>query len=143
MSEVTNLFARFSDYKMAQQAVIALLERDQPSIRSDVKAGRLVLAEYRESASAQLEFWRARMRAALKHGLSRAHVVGDVSAGALGRLPALGRPQSARYRRLPDQVSHLWFASKMGSKTTSETDCSAISYSRDWLARTQSASCCC
>src|SRR5206468_5345462 len=68
-------------------AVIALLERDQPSIRSDVKAGRLVLAEYRESASAQLEFWRARMRAALKHGLSRAHVVGDVSAGALGGLP--------------------------------------------------------
>src|SRR5207249_5446685 len=52
-----------------QRAVIALLERDQPSIRSDVKAGRLVLAEYRESASAQLEFWRARMRAALKHGL--------------------------------------------------------------------------
>jgi len=70
-----------------QQAVIELLARARPSIRRDIKAGRLQLAEYRDSATAQLEFWRVRMGAALKNGMSRVLVVGDVSAGALGRLP--------------------------------------------------------
>jgi transcriptional repressor of dcmA and dcmR len=70
-----------------QRAVIDVLERERPSIRTDVKAGRLVLAEYRNSATVQLEFWRAHLRAALKNGISRVHAVGDVSAGALGRLP--------------------------------------------------------
>jgi transcriptional repressor of dcmA and dcmR len=70
-----------------QRTVIELLERQRPSTKRDVRAGRLVLAEYRDSATAQLEFLRVRLRSALDNGVSRVHVVGDVSAGALGRLP--------------------------------------------------------
>src|SRR5712664_2398056 len=67
--------------KTVQRAVIAQLEHERPSIRTDLKAGRLVVAEYRASAAAQLEYWRARMRAALKSGVSGVYVVGDLSAG--------------------------------------------------------------
>src|SRR5207244_2512321 len=51
------------------------------------RAGRLVVAEYRTSGAAQLAYWRAQMNAALKTGVSRVYVVGDLSAGALSRLP--------------------------------------------------------
>ena len=73
--------------KNVQRAVIAQLEQDRPSVRKDLKAGRLVVAEYRSSAAAQLEYWRAQMRAALKAGVSRVYVVGDLSAGAFSRMP--------------------------------------------------------
>ena len=70
-----------------QRAVIEMLERDRPAIHNDLETGRLALAEYRDSAPAQLEYWGTRMRTALEAGVSRVHVVGDVSGGALGRLP--------------------------------------------------------
>lgn len=70
-----------------QRAVTALLERARASIRRDITAGRLILSEYRASPIAQLEFWRAHIRAALESGVTRVFAVGDVSAGALGRLP--------------------------------------------------------
>src|SRR6266513_1511032 len=69
-----------------QRAVIELLERECPSIKGDLKTGRMVLGEYRDSATAQLEFWRVRLRSAVNDGMSRVHVVGDVSDGDLGRL---------------------------------------------------------
>jgi len=40
-----------------QRAVIELLERDRPATRNDLETGRLTLAEYRDSAPAQLEYW--------------------------------------------------------------------------------------
>ena len=70
-----------------QRAVIEMLERDRPAIHNDLETGRLALAEYRDSPPAQLEYWGTRMRTALEAGVSRVHVVGDVSGGALGRLP--------------------------------------------------------
>jgi len=73
--------------KQVQRAVIAQLEQHRPAIRRDLKAGRLVVAEYRTSGAAQLAYWRAQMNAALKTGVSRVYVVGDLSAGALSRLP--------------------------------------------------------
>ena len=73
--------------KGIQRAVIALIERDHPSLRSEFQAGRLAVAEYRASATAQLEFWDTRVRAALDAGISHVRVVGDVSGGRLGRLP--------------------------------------------------------
>jgi hypothetical protein len=73
--------------KQVQRAVIVQLEQHRPAIRRDLKAGRLVLAEYRTSGAAQLAYWRAQMNAALKTGVSRVYVVGDLSAGALSRLP--------------------------------------------------------
>ncbi len=70
-----------------QRAVIEVLERDRPAIHNDLEAGRLMLAEYRDSAPAQLEFWRTCVRTALEAGVSRVYVVADVSGGRLGRLP--------------------------------------------------------
>jgi transcriptional repressor of dcmA and dcmR len=67
--------------KPVQRAVLARLEHDRPSMRSDVKAGRLVVAEYHASGAAQLEYWRARMHAALEIGVRAMYVVGDLSAG--------------------------------------------------------------
>ena len=72
--------------KSVQRAVIAQLEHDRPSIRTELKAGRLVAAEYHASGAAQLAYWRARMRAALKSGVAAVYVVGDLSAG-FKRLP--------------------------------------------------------
>lgn len=63
-----------------QRAVVRMLGRAVPT-------GGLPLAEYHDSATAQFEFWRARLRAALQSGVSRVHIVGDVSGGQLGRLP--------------------------------------------------------
>jgi excisionase family DNA binding protein len=65
--------------KDVQRAVVARLEHDRP--------GRLVVGEYRASAAAQLEYWRAHIRTALKTGISRVYVVGDLSAGALSLMP--------------------------------------------------------
>ena len=73
--------------KQVQRALIAQLEQHRPAIRRDLKAGRLVVGEYRTSGAAQLAYWRAQMNAALKTGVSRVYVVGDLSAGALSRLP--------------------------------------------------------
>jgi transcriptional repressor of dcmA and dcmR len=73
--------------KPVQRAVIAQLEQQRPAVRSTVKAGRLILAEYRESTAAQLAYWRARMDAALEAGVSRFCVVGDLSTGAFSRRP--------------------------------------------------------
>ncbi|HKC38329.1 MAG TPA: MEDS domain-containing protein [Gemmatimonadales bacterium] len=70
-----------------QRAVIELLERDRPATRNDLETGRLTLAEYRDSAPAQLEYWGTRMRTARETGASRVQVVADVSGGGLGRLP--------------------------------------------------------
>src|SRR6267143_1913529 len=69
-----------------QRAVIELLQRERPGVRGDVKAGRLVLSEYRKSPAAQIEFWVQQLSAASEHG-APVRVVGDVSGGALGKLP--------------------------------------------------------
>src|SRR5207245_1649894 len=45
--------------KQVQRAVIAHLEQHRPAIRRDLKAGRLIVAEYRTSGAAQLAYWRA------------------------------------------------------------------------------------
>lgn len=63
-----------------QRAVLGML-------RSEPAAGRVVVAEFRDSAAAQIKFWRARLGAPVRDGVSRVCVVGDVSGGALGRLP--------------------------------------------------------
>ncbi|HEV8381977.1 MAG TPA: MEDS domain-containing protein [Gemmatimonadales bacterium] len=63
-----------------QRAVIEVLGRD-------VTLDRLVMAEFRDSASAQIEFFRAGLGDAVRDGASRMQLVGDVSGGALGRLP--------------------------------------------------------
>src|SRR6266550_1670420 len=70
-----------------QRAVSEMPERDRPAIHNDLETGRLTWAEYRDSAPAQLEYWRTCVRTALEAGVSRVYVVADVSGGGLGRLP--------------------------------------------------------
>jgi len=73
--------------KPLQREIVAQLEHDRSAIRSDLKAGRLVVAEYRASAAAQIEYWHAQVSAARESGFSSVYVVGDLSAGAFGRKP--------------------------------------------------------
>ena len=65
--------------------VRALLERQWPSARHDIAAGRLVFSDYADSAAAQLEYWETRFVAATRVGAHSLRVVGDVSGGELGR----------------------------------------------------------
>lgn len=57
---------------------LAHLEKSRPSLRADVAAGRMVLAEYIPSPQGQLEYWDTRMRAALGAGAHSFRVVGDL-----------------------------------------------------------------
>jgi transcriptional repressor of dcmA and dcmR len=68
--------------------VRALLEHQQPSLRHDMAAARLVFSDYADSAAAQLEFWETRFVAATRAGARSLRVVGDVSGGQLGRSSA-------------------------------------------------------
>ncbi len=70
-----------------QRAVLGELEQSHPAVRKDVTARRLVMVEYRKSVAAQLDYWRTQLSDARRGGVSRVYVVGDVSAGALSRLP--------------------------------------------------------
>jgi transcriptional repressor of dcmA and dcmR len=72
--------------KPVQREVLAQLAHDRPALRTDIKAGRVVAAEYHASGAAQLAYWRARMHAAVERGANRVYVLGDLSAG-LHRLP--------------------------------------------------------
>jgi transcriptional repressor of dcmA and dcmR len=65
--------------------VVATLERRRPSLRSDIDAGRFVVAEYADAAGLQLEFWESQFAAALRAGAHSLHVVGDLSGGPLGQ----------------------------------------------------------
>src|SRR6267143_769869 len=65
--------------------VRTLLERQRPSLRDDIAAGRLVFSDYADSAAAQLESWETRFVAATRAGARSLRVVGDVSGGQLGQ----------------------------------------------------------
>src|SRR5258706_5072296 len=78
--------------KPVQLAVIAHLEQHRPAIRRELKAGRLVVEEYRTSGAAQLAYWRAQMNSAVKSGVSRVYVIGHCSTGWLSCLPFYLRP---------------------------------------------------
>jgi excisionase family DNA binding protein len=62
----------------ARTDVVGHLEKIRPSLREDVAAGRLVLAEYIPSPAGQLEYWETRMRAAMVTGVHSFRVIGDL-----------------------------------------------------------------
>ena len=62
----------------ARADVLAHLEKSRPSLRTDIAAGRLVLADYIPSAAGQLEYWDTSMRAGLRAGAHTFRVVGDL-----------------------------------------------------------------
>jgi excisionase family DNA binding protein len=68
----------YSAPEEARADVLAHLEQSRPSLRTDMAAGRLVLAEYIPSPTGQLEYWDTRMSAALRAGAHTFRVVGDL-----------------------------------------------------------------
>ena len=68
----------YSAPEEARADVLAHLEKSRPSLRTDIAAGRLVLADYIPSPSAQLEYWDTSMRSALRAGAHTFRVVGDL-----------------------------------------------------------------
>jgi transcriptional repressor of dcmA and dcmR len=58
--------------------VLAQLEKSRPSLRADIAAARLVLAEYIPSPEGQLRYWDTQMRAALDAGAHSFRVIGDL-----------------------------------------------------------------
>jgi transcriptional repressor of dcmA and dcmR len=62
----------------ARADLLGHLEKSRPSLRADITAGRLVLAEYDPSPAAQLEYWETRMRAAMGTGVHSFRVAGDL-----------------------------------------------------------------
>jgi transcriptional repressor of dcmA and dcmR len=68
-------------YSAPQQAradALDQFEKSRPSLRADIAAGRLVLADYVPSPEGQLEYWDKSMRAAMRAGARTFRVVGDL-----------------------------------------------------------------
>ncbi len=65
--------------------VLARLARDWPATRAASRSERLVIARYARSPAEQLEWWEAGFATAARAVAGELHVVGDVSAGRLGR----------------------------------------------------------
>src|ERR1700752_518419 len=70
-----------------QRTLLELLGREHPSIHKEIEAGRILLNEYLDSATAQLEYLDSWLRTTFAAGVARVVAVGDVSAGMLGGLP--------------------------------------------------------
>jgi len=68
----------YSAPEEARADVLAYLEKSRPSLRTDIAAGRLVLADYIPSSEGQLEYWDTSMRAALRAGAHTFRIVGDL-----------------------------------------------------------------
>jgi len=65
--------------------IFARLGRRRSALRRDLEAKRLLVSEYAETATAQLEFWATAFEAAMRDGARTLRVVGDVSGGTLAR----------------------------------------------------------
>lgn len=63
----------------ARAGIVAHLERDRPSLRSEIASGQLVLSEYAHSKEAQWEYFETAFIAAGRSGAQSFRVVGDVS----------------------------------------------------------------
>ena len=68
----------YSGPEAARADALSQFEKSRPSLRADIAAGRLVLADYIPSPEGQLEYWDKSMRAALRAGAHTFRVVGDL-----------------------------------------------------------------
>jgi transcriptional repressor of dcmA and dcmR len=62
----------------ARDAILAQLEEKRPALRTDIAAGRLVFCEYTGSGQSQLQYWEAKLRAAVLNGAKALRVIGDL-----------------------------------------------------------------
>ena len=117
--------------KPVQREVLAQLEHDRPALRTDMKAGRLVAAEYHGSATAQLGYWRRQMHAAVARGIARVYVVGDVSAG-FSRLPFTDTMEyEADYDRSIAQAFPVTTLCQYDARKISGLDAAAVLHCHD------------
>ena len=65
--------------------VLGHLEQVRPSLKAEIRTGRLVMSEYAASARAQYDYFEANFVAATAGGARSLLVVGDVSGGPLAR----------------------------------------------------------
>ena len=68
----------YSAPEAARADALAQFEKTRPSLRTDIAAGRLVLADYIPSPEGQLEYWDNCLSAALRAGAHTFRVVGDL-----------------------------------------------------------------
>jgi transcriptional repressor of dcmA and dcmR len=73
-----------------RERIIAQLVLRRPALQRDIDGGRLVLTEYAEVATAQLQYWDNQLSAATDAGGRSLQVVGDVSGWCLRRPNAFG-----------------------------------------------------
>ena len=62
----------------ARQAILLYIKESRPSLRADVAAGRLILADYEDSADDQIHYWEQQLKAALSAGVHSCRVLGDL-----------------------------------------------------------------
>jgi hypothetical protein len=62
----------------ARRAIVAGLEKSRPSLRADIKAGRLVLSEHAATARGQREYLEAQFVGAIRAGARSLRIVGDM-----------------------------------------------------------------
>jgi excisionase family DNA binding protein len=110
-----------------QRAIIGQLGQSHPAVRADLKVGRLVMVEYRKSVAAQLDYWQTQLRDARRAGVSRIYVVGDVSGGALGRLPfAQTLAYEAEYDRVIARMFPVTTLCQYDARTITGVDAAAV-----------------
>jgi transcriptional repressor of dcmA and dcmR len=68
-----------------QDQVVTSLSRERPTIREEIEAGRLILAEYMETGASQIAAWEAMLEPAVARGERALWAVGDVTGGKLAR----------------------------------------------------------
>jgi excisionase family DNA binding protein len=117
--------------KPVQREVLAQLEHDRPSLRADLKAGRLVAAEYHGSATAQLVYWRGQVRAALARGIARVYVVGDLSTGFTNLPFADTIEYEAEYDRSIAQAFPVTTLCQYDARKISGLDAAAVFHCHD------------
>jgi excisionase family DNA binding protein len=66
--------------------ILAQLRRDVPTLRADLKSGRLELLQYERTVSAQLAMLYERIEAAERRGARSVRLVGDVTGGRLAQM---------------------------------------------------------
>lgn len=84
----------------AQREVLDQLDRDQATVQRAVAAGRLVIAEYKTTGRAQVEYWESQFVAAIAAGAHSLRVVGDVWSLAKG----VSREELLAYERGYDEL---------------------------------------
>ena len=68
----------YSAPEEARAGVLSHLEKSRPSLRSDIRTRRLIVADFVASPRGQLKFWEASIRTAMRSGAHTFRIVADL-----------------------------------------------------------------